>query len=286
MTLVSRNPIIAIYAFRSRDTTDLKPYTGQHTRCDYPGILKSNKSMHLTANWAPEILSEVGPAATNVQAPANVSLSETSPEIPVLKAPGRESYTKSRWDLTPTEVVDVSNFEWSLKRSLPNRSSLRRSFRQTKAGLCTRLQSYKDIRLGEGEKWAIQEGSLVVCIDPLYTHLDRKERHPDEFEFATGDFYIVCRLYADLWALCAKVSLAPHSESHYDGVSDNFDTHFAFLPLCTLTLAANLSAFMKRCSGYTKSFQQDIRYPDFSNEHTANGNATHYSRCSKSFCRR
>ncbi|OJJ41036.1 hypothetical protein ASPWEDRAFT_73471, partial [Aspergillus wentii DTO 134E9] len=134
-------------------------------------------------------------------------------------------------------------------------------FRQTKAGLCTRLQSYKDIRLGEGEKWAIQEGSLVVCIDPLYTHLDRKERHPDEFEFATGDFYIVCRLYADLWALCAKVSLAPHSESHYDGVSDNFDTHFAFLPLCTLTLAANLSAFMKRCSGYTKSFQQDIRYP-------------------------
>ena len=63
----------------------------------------------------------------------------------------------------------------------------------------------------------------------------------DEFQLEYGNFYVVCRMYADLWALCAKVSL--------DQLSDQEDgqTNMAFLPLCAVTLAANFSAYVTRC---------------------------------------
>ncbi|KAL2815578.1 hypothetical protein BDW59DRAFT_166727 [Aspergillus cavernicola] len=113
------------------------------------------------------------------------------------------------------------------------------SFRQTKPAFCTRLQSYKDIRLGKEEQWSIQVGSLVIGIGPEYTLLDGHERRPDEFGVAAGDVYVVCSLYADLWALCAKVSFNSSSE----GVDP---MRLAFLPLCAVTLAPNYSAFIQR----------------------------------------
>lgn len=127
------------------------------------------------------------------------------------------------------------------------------SFQQTKAMLCTRLQSCKDIRVGVDEKWAIQEGSLVVSIEPKYTNLDCEKRAADEFELGYGDFYVVCRMYADFWALCAKVSFGYPAGSCHSAL--------AFLPLCAVTLAANFNAFIRRCSSYTSAPQVEPRYP-------------------------
>lgn len=136
----------------------------------------------------------------------------------------------------------------SSENSLSARSLKQSPFRQKKAGLCTRLQSYKDIRLEVGEKWAIKEGSLVVGINPSFTVFDQHTEHlSDEFEISTGDFYIVCSLYADLWALCIKMSFDSLGENDVEGSSRNCFTHLGFLPLCAVTLAANYSSFVRRC---------------------------------------
>ncbi|KAL6237414.1 hypothetical protein BDW75DRAFT_82438 [Aspergillus navahoensis] len=112
-------------------------------------------------------------------------------------------------------------------------------FHQNKPIFCTRLQSYKDIRLGVGEQWAIQEGSLVIGIDPEYTVYDSHQRRMDEFDIAEGNLYVVCSLYADLWALCAKVSCG-------SSPSGDNPMRLAFLPLCAVTLVPNYSAFVQR----------------------------------------
>lgn len=117
--------------------------------------------------------------------------------------------------------------------------------RQTAPKLCTRLRSYKDVRLELGERWAIQEGSLVICLDPSYTLLDRRETLADEFYLTAGEIYVICRLYADLWALCAKVSLTlPEKCATETGRNT---TSLGFLPLCAVTLAANFGGFARRC---------------------------------------
>lgn len=75
-----------------------------------------------------------------------------------------------------------------------------------------------------GEQWAIEEGSLVIGVGSEYTLLQSYERRTDEFEVSGGDVYVVCSMYADLWALCAKVSSNPSPEG-------NNATRLAFLPL-------------------------------------------------------
>lgn len=146
--------------------------------------------------------------------------------------------------ITPSDSPSQKASTWNAPREIP-----RTTVRQSKAGLCTRLKSIKDVRVGIDEKWAVQERSLVMCIDPSYTRFDRKEGFPDEFELACGDAYIVCRLYADLWALCARISF-DHRPGNYchDRIAQG--RNLGFLPLCAVTLAANFSAFVKRCSQY------------------------------------
>ncbi|RDW93867.1 uncharacterized protein DSM5745_01189 [Aspergillus mulundensis] len=128
-------------------------------------------------------------------------------------------------------------------------------FHQKKPIFCTRLHSYKDIRLGWGEQWAIQEGSVVIGLGPEYTIFDSQQREEDEFQVAGGDLYVVCSLYADLWALCAKVSLDPST-------SGDTPLKFAFLPLCGVTLAQNYSAFVQRSTGGIQYFGSiEEKYP-------------------------
>ncbi|KAL4878432.1 hypothetical protein BJY04DRAFT_196008 [Aspergillus karnatakaensis] len=112
---------------------------------------------------------------------------------------------------------------------------------QTNQAFCTRLRSYMDIRLEPGERWAIHEGSLVIGLSPKYTFLGSHEKRVDEFELADGDLYVVCSLYADLWAVCASLSFNRLSQS-------NNRRRIAFLPLCAVTLAPNYSAFLQRSS--------------------------------------
>lgn len=163
---------------------------------------------------------------------------------------------------TVSEASTNQSYYWHsfFKENLLDKSFPRPYFRQTKPGLCTRLQSYKDVRLGVGERWAVQEGSLVVCVDPSYTHFDRKEGFLDEFELASGDFYVVCRLYADLWALCIKLSFDSRTGSYFHGKPGD-SVNLGFLPLCAVTLAANFGAFVQRTSRYTSYPSSEIKHP-------------------------
>ncbi|PWY86104.1 hypothetical protein BO70DRAFT_370172 [Aspergillus heteromorphus CBS 117.55] len=137
----------------------------------------------------------------------------------------------------------------------PSRVLLQSSVRQKGMGLYTGLQSYKDTRLGLGEKWEIHEGSLVICLDPVYTILDHDKPRLDEFELVSGDIFVICRLYADLWALCAKASSVRPESGPISPM------RLAFIPLCAVTLAANFSAFTSRCTGYTGCEPDELRYP-------------------------
>ncbi|KAL4910959.1 hypothetical protein BDW74DRAFT_4323 [Aspergillus multicolor] len=126
---------------------------------------------------------------------------------------------------------------------------------QKKPIFCTRLHSYKDIRLGWREQWAVQEGSVVIGLHPEYTIFDSQQREEDEFHIAGGDLYVVCSLYADLWALCAKVSLDPST-------AGDIPLKVAFLPLCAVTLAQNYSAFVQRSTGGIQYFStNEEKYP-------------------------
>ncbi|KAL4966272.1 uncharacterized protein BDV14DRAFT_208280 [Aspergillus stella-maris] len=127
-------------------------------------------------------------------------------------------------------------------------------FHQRKPIFCTRLHSYKDIRLGLGEPWAIQEGSLVISICSEYTVLDGHGQNQDEFELSSGEVFVVCSLYADLWALCAKVSFNPLPEG-------DDPLRVAFLPLCAITLVPNYSAFVQRSTTYSQSYGPHEKYP-------------------------
>ncbi|KAE8413640.1 hypothetical protein BDV36DRAFT_27137 [Aspergillus pseudocaelatus] len=141
---------------------------------------------------------------------------------------------------------------------LPNIRPSECSYHQVKPDLCTRLKFQKDIRLDAGERWALQEGSLVICIDPSYTLLDH-ERQSDEFTIVDGDVYVVCRIYADLWALCVKASFIPPCEPSSGTMNDS--VRLGFLPLCAVTLAANFSAFSRRCSWDARCSSNESRYP-------------------------
>lgn len=129
-----------------------------------------------------------------------------------------------------------------------------RLFRQVKPALCTRLQSYRDVRSSAEERWAVQEGSLVISLDPSFTACEH-DQQPDEFQLASGDLYIVCRLYADLWALCYKIPPTSDWEP-------TESPRLGFLPICAVTLAANFGPFVRRCHTATRSLQiPESRHP-------------------------
>jgi hypothetical protein len=136
---------------------------------------------------------------------------------------------------------------------------------QSPAKGCTRLSLYKDIRLELGENWAIREGSLVICLQPMYTISDCGERRNDEFELFYGDIFVVCRMYADMWALCGKISFhLPIEASADDEEIDRTPKgceNLGFLPLCSVTLAANFGMFNKRHSNYKNRYPGSNIFP-------------------------
>lgn len=106
------------------------------------------------------------------------------------------------------------------------------------------------------------EGSLVICLHPSFTDLDKMIIPDDEFPLRYGDVYIICRMYADMWALCARLRLSetitPIECS--DMVEDGFE-NIKFIPLCALTLAANFGAFERRCANYRRKHPQSTVFP-------------------------
>lgn len=86
-----------------------------------------------------------------------------------------------------------------------------------------------------------------MCIGPQYTSFHSQKEHLlDEFELVPGDLYVVCNLYADMWALCIKISFDSRTESETEQSSDRCSA-VGFIPLCAVTLAVNYSSFLRRC---------------------------------------
>ena len=99
----------------------------------------------------------------------------------------------------------------------------------------------------------------MISIHPVHTNIEGPSRSSDEFPLEFGNFYVVCRMYADLWALCAKVSLF---EGDREGEEEHCLRNIAFLPICSVTLAANFGAFITRCSHREKnSAHNEPMYP-------------------------
>ena len=142
----------------------------------------------------------------------------------------------------------------------PSRVLLQSSVCHKGKGIPARLQAYKDIRLGLDEKRSIHEGSLVICVDPAYTLSDHDKPCSDEFDLVSGSIFVVCRLYSDLWALCAGAS-PPQSEKVFGETITTEPMRLAFLPLCAVTLAANFSAFNQRCITYARDKSEEPRFP-------------------------
>lgn len=248
-------------------TRDVRKYTDRHIPRD---LLEGSMGEEESNPWAKDLFCEMTAATLDAQVDAETGVCDSTSDDPLIVGSLNSHLTASKQNskyqrmkvqsALATEPV-MDSFEYhSSAENVPITPCLH-YYRQIKPGLCTRLQLYKDVRLGVGEKWAIQEGSLVVCIGPSYIHLDRKEGFSDEFELTTGDFYIVCRLYADLWALCAKVSFDSIAGSYPHDAAPSGSPTLGFLPLCAVTLAANFGGFVKRCFRYKSFHPKEVRHP-------------------------
>lgn len=111
------------------------------------------------------------------------------------------------------------------------------------------LKSLRDVRSTQEERLAIKEGSLVISIPPSFVDISRQLIAPDEFELRLGELFVVCRIFADMWALCARVK---NSHCVADAAEDDlYDSpNIKFLPLCAVTLASNFASFARRCAIY------------------------------------
>lgn len=117
---------------------------------------------------------------------------------------------------------------------------------QRKVALCTRLQFCRDVRCPPDEQWTMQEGSLVVGIQPAFVGVTPERSCEDEFELRLGRLFVIVHMYADLWAYCIDVSLDADS---YNSIAGPPTFNAGFLPLCAVTLPGNFDRFLKRCGG-------------------------------------
>jgi hypothetical protein len=135
----------------------------------------------------------------------------------------------------------------------PSLESIRpcRTLPQTPAKDCQRLRFCKDIRGAQRDTWAFEEGSLVIGIHPSFVDLNQQLIQEDEFELRYGEVYVICRMFADKWALCARLRMSDTimPVRHSDLVDYGFE-NIKFLPLCAVTLAANFASFDRRWSEY------------------------------------
>lgn len=108
----------------------------------------------------------------------------------------------------------------------------------------------------------IEEGSLVISVHPSFTDLNQDVVQEDEFQLRHGEVFVVCRLYADMWALCARLRLseAISPAGCVNIVKDGLE-NIKFLPLCAVTLAANFGAFERRWVTYRKRYPQSKFFP-------------------------
>ncbi|EED15205.1 hypothetical protein TSTA_046590 [Talaromyces stipitatus ATCC 10500] len=144
----------------------------------------------------------------------------------------------------------------------PSMDSLQqmRTINQVPAKESTYLKSCRDVRTTQEERCAIEEGSLVISIPPSFTNLSQQLIAPDEFELRLGEAFVVCRMYADMWALCARIR---NSECIAELDQDELQNspNLKFIPLCAVTLASNYAAFTRRCTIYRQQHPHSALFP-------------------------
>lgn len=111
------------------------------------------------------------------------------------------------------------------------------------------LKSFRDVRCTREESWAIEEGSLVISIPQNFVDLKQQYLVPDEFELRSGEVFVVCCMFSDMWALCARLRMS-ESVATLNEIDPQTSPNIKFLPLCSVTLAANYAAFDRRCTAY------------------------------------
>lgn len=116
---------------------------------------------------------------------------------------------------------------------------------------CDFLKSCRDIRAETGDQyavngWSIQEGSLVIGVDPHFVVPRDREHYFDQLEVKEGNLFLVNRIFGDLWALCLQFSTEKPHQGQVPG-APNEVVGIGFVPLCAVTLAANYGPFLQRC---------------------------------------
>ncbi|KAH8693718.1 hypothetical protein BGW36DRAFT_429752 [Talaromyces proteolyticus] len=225
--------------------------------CGRPSALDLNCASVVDLNYTKMKL----PNATWVQEPLIVNPAEiygenTNPREPFLPAVFSHTISYPFPQELPVYDVDLSRDEWNRSMESIHNIHRCRTMPQRRAEKCQRLRLCKDVRGAKREDWAFEEGSLVIGIHPNFVDLPQQLIAPDEFELRYGEVYVVCRMFPDLWALCARLRMSecilPNRKS--DTVGHGVE-NIKFLPLCAVTLAANFANFDRRYAEYR------LRYP-------------------------
>lgn len=126
------------------------------------------------------------------------------------------------------------------------------------------LKYFRDVRSTQEERLVIEEGSVVISIPPSFTGLPQQIIAPDEFEFRLGEVFVVCRMFADMWALCARVR---NSQCIADTKEEDLhkSPNIKFLPLCCVTLASNFAPFTRRWALYRQQHPYGHVFPSGGN---------------------
>lgn len=127
-----------------------------------------------------------------------------------------------------------------------------RTIIQNRARGSTCIKAFRDVRCTQEETWAIEEGSLVISIPGRFVDWPQRVLAPDEFELRGGEVFVVCLMCADMWALCVRLRLS-EPVAMLKGTALQSSQNLKFLPLCSVTLAANYNAFCRRDEIYERS---------------------------------
>ncbi|KAJ5675608.1 hypothetical protein N7462_008505 [Penicillium macrosclerotiorum] len=157
-----------------------------------------------------------------------------------------------------TSDVRGRNFNQSSTEDETSNSNHQAVLRQPAAKLCNRLVSYRDIRCKDTDSWAIEEGSVVIGIDPSLVRIRQDNRDADELRLRLGNFYVIGRMFSDMWAWCFEIAV--DLPGNYQ-MRANEGIQVGFVPLCAVTLAANFSSFLQRCQRNRNRSYSGSLYP-------------------------
>ncbi|KAJ5579921.1 uncharacterized protein N7459_005906 [Penicillium hispanicum] len=219
-----------------------------------PSSVAGKENVACASGWEPHVLSDVASthAGSGEETAVDRDTSLLSPPEKDRPRPSTPSKQNTVDIVSPVTPEHVKNTPLA-GCQIPD------VFSQPKATLCSRLEYYRDIRCAPGQRWSMQEGSLVIGIDPTLVHTAPDNHLPDKHELRQGKLYVICRMYADMWALCVEVSVDIPSPLNLPVPS--LGVNFGFLPLCAVTLAANLGPFMTRCHEYHVSPRTESLFP-------------------------